>query len=174
MFGKHRKKHHADHVDPDLPITPMLDMTFQLLSFFVFTFQPQSREAQIAFTLPEEKGGAAGIPDPTSDEMKPVVLVVEVRTTEDGKIRTMALRIEDKNVQAGGRPAKTEIGPSPEAYKQVIAGKFSEYTSQKRGVKLQLEIGDDLGWAYAVHLIDIAKGIGFTDVAPTLLPKGSD
>src|SRR5262245_12207487 len=110
MFGKHRKKGHAEHVDPDLPITPMLDMAFQLLSFFVFTFQPQSREAQIAFTLPEEKGGGTGAPDPTALEQQPVVLVVEVRTTGDGKIRTMALRIEDKAVQAGGRPPRTEIG----------------------------------------------------------------
>ena len=35
-----RKKKKPDYVEPDLPITPMLDMSFQLLAFFVMTFNP--------------------------------------------------------------------------------------------------------------------------------------
>src|SRR6476646_4343929 len=101
MFGKHRHRQHTDFVEPDLPITPMLDMTFQLLAFFVFTFRPQSSEAQIALTLPEAKGGQQGVPDPTAPDEKPVIVVIEVRATDDGKVRSMTMRIDDKNVQAG-------------------------------------------------------------------------
>src|SRR4051812_14519797 len=39
-------------VEIELPVTPMLDMTFQLLFFFIVTFNPQSLEGQLDFTLP--------------------------------------------------------------------------------------------------------------------------
>jgi biopolymer transport protein ExbD len=42
-------------VDPDLPITPMLDMSFQLLAFFIFTFRPAPPEGQ--FTLANSPAG---------------------------------------------------------------------------------------------------------------------
>ncbi len=40
------------NVEVELPVTPMLDMTFQLLFFFIVTFNPQSLEGQLDFTLP--------------------------------------------------------------------------------------------------------------------------
>ena len=51
MSGKHRRAE-ADNVEPDLPITPMLDMSFQLMAFFLLTFRPMPLEAQIALALP--------------------------------------------------------------------------------------------------------------------------
>jgi len=39
-------------LDVELPITPMLDMTFQLLVFFLFTFRPPALEGQLDFALP--------------------------------------------------------------------------------------------------------------------------
>ena len=174
MFGHHRKRQHTDFVEPDLPITPMLDMTFQLLAFFIFTFKPQNSEAKIALTLPEDKGGGEGIPDPTSDELKPVVIVIEVRSGGNGTIASMTLRIEDKNLQAGGKPPKEQLGASVKALEQKLTSKFDEYKKAGKPSKLQYEVSEDLAWAYAVQLIDIGKQIGFTDVAPTLLPKNQD
>ncbi len=174
MFGKHRKRQHTDFVEPDLPITPMLDMTFQLLAFFIFTFKPQDSEGKIALTLPEEKGGGDGIPDPTSDEPKPIVIVVTVRSAENGKIASMEMRIEDKNAQAGVAQPAEGLGASPDALKQKLTSKYSEYKAANQPSKLQFEISEDLAWAYAVQLIDIGKQIGFTDVAPTVLPKNQD
>jgi biopolymer transport protein ExbD len=36
----------------ELPVTPMLDMTFQLLTFFIFTYHPAALEGQLDFSLP--------------------------------------------------------------------------------------------------------------------------
>src|SRR5262249_39330773 len=47
-----------EEIVPDLPIIPMLDMSFQLLSFFILTFNPAPTEGQIAMTLPKEEGGS--------------------------------------------------------------------------------------------------------------------
>jgi len=71
MLKHHRKRQSTDFVEPDLPITPMLDMSFQLLAFFIMTFQPSPTEGQIALTLPKEEGGQnIAVPSPT-DENKP-------------------------------------------------------------------------------------------------------
>lgn len=43
--------------DVELPITPMLDMAFQLLTFFLLTYHPSSLEGQLPMTLAREPGG---------------------------------------------------------------------------------------------------------------------
>ena len=52
-----RKRTPSQPVEPDLPITPMLDMAFQLMAFFILTFRPMPTEAQLltAFVI----GGVA-------------------------------------------------------------------------------------------------------------------
>src|SRR5207249_10479235 len=106
MAAKH-KDYHPDYVEPDLPITPMLDMTFQLLSFFIFTFHPQNSEAQIYITLPEDTGGDKRPPDPTEDKPAPIIIYVDVGLAEDATGRTigpMTMRIEDKTIGVGKKP----------------------------------------------------------------------
>src|SRR3954468_2099831 len=39
----------------NLPITPMLDMTFQLLFFFIMNFHPADLEGQMDVSLPSEE-----------------------------------------------------------------------------------------------------------------------
>ena len=41
------------------PVTPMLDMAFQLLAFFVLTFQAPSAETHLDLDLPATPAGAA-------------------------------------------------------------------------------------------------------------------
>jgi biopolymer transport protein ExbD len=75
-----------------LPITPMLDMAFQLLFFFIMNFNPADLEGQLEMSLPTDtekqahraedvkQDAKAGNPDlePPSD------LTVKVRTQLDG------------------------------------------------------------------------------------------
>ncbi len=62
---KRKKKWHPDGgVDLGIMITPMLDMAFQLLAFFIMTFQPSPSEAALdGSLLPaaaiDAKGGGA-------------------------------------------------------------------------------------------------------------------
>lgn len=167
MAGKHKK---AEPVNPDLPITPMLDMTFQLLSFFIMTFNPQAKEAMIFITLPEEKGSGASIPDPTSTELKPVILVFEVQVAANRDLGPITLRIEDKDAPVGGKSAQIQIADL-NGYRSTLASKMAEYKAANRQVKVQLEIAPTLPWKNTVLLIDIAKQSGYTDVAPTILGK---
>ena len=52
----------------DIPVTPMLDMTFQLLAFFILTYHPSSLEGQMEFSLP---AAASGQPNPEQVNPEP-------------------------------------------------------------------------------------------------------
>jgi len=54
----HRHKPAAD-AKVVLPITPMLDMTFQLLFFFIMNFNPRPQEGVLDMALPTEEEKAA-------------------------------------------------------------------------------------------------------------------
>src|SRR3954452_19601437 len=87
-----------------LPITPMLDMTFQLLFFFIVNFRPMPStiEGQLEMALPTENATSA--PDKKVDTPKgtdkdldfPSDLTVKVRTqldgANDGAISALAIR----------------------------------------------------------------------------------
>src|SRR6476469_2085053 len=60
-----RVKHPA--VEIALPITPMLDMSFQLLSFFILTFHPMPAVGQLAVTLPAVGAGTGQVSGPDED-----------------------------------------------------------------------------------------------------------
>src|SRR5438552_16226597 len=47
MSKKHKIVHGAGGVNLGLIITPMLDMSFQILSFFIMTYHPSALEAHV-------------------------------------------------------------------------------------------------------------------------------
>jgi biopolymer transport protein ExbD len=47
----HKEKKRKQQEDVDIPITPMLDMAFQLLTFFILTYHPMPTEGQFAMNL---------------------------------------------------------------------------------------------------------------------------
>ena len=62
-----RRRQVTDFIEPDLPIVPMLDMSFQLLAFFVMTFNPTPAEGHLEMALPLIEGGKSDQPPPPSD-----------------------------------------------------------------------------------------------------------
>ena len=64
--------------EPELPITPMLDMAFQLLTFFIFTYHPSALEGQMALNLPAAGEAQASAPE-NVDPNKPSDTELEVK-----------------------------------------------------------------------------------------------
>lgn len=52
MSRRHRHKHRRQHGEVELNLAAMLDMAFQLLAFFIFTFRPSPVEGQLALHMP--------------------------------------------------------------------------------------------------------------------------
>src|SRR5947209_4044001 len=86
MFGRHRHRQGTDYVEPDLPITPMLDMSFQLLAFFIMTFQPTKTEGQIMVALPKQKGGAESTPSAIDKAEEPLSFTARVTAAGNGRM----------------------------------------------------------------------------------------
>lgn len=153
-----RRQMVTDQVEADLPITPMLDMSFQLLAFFIMTFHPAPTEGQIAMTLPPpEQGGASVAPDPSVD--KPTKYIVQIAATETGTIKSMSIR-EERSASAESK----DLGAGIESYFKEL----QSYTQQLKGkpAKLTLEIDDKLLEVYVVQLLDHGIRAGFTDISP--------
>jgi len=165
MLKHHRKRQGTDFVEPDLPITPMLDMSFQLLAFFIMTFQPSPTEGQIALTLPKEEGGpsATSIPSPV-DENKPRHYIVRVAAADNGTIEQMTLVEEGAADQSGTKLGAGDSGVKN--YHTELSRLWKQLEAEKKTGKLTLEIGDKLIQDYVVQLVDQGIRAGFNDISP--------
>ncbi|MDB5311595.1 MAG: Biopolymer transport protein ExbD/TolR [Gemmataceae bacterium] len=157
MAGKH--KNATEDVSVELPITPMLDMSFQLMAFFIFTFRPAPTEGQLALALPKE--GTSSMTDFRADD-QPVRFVVRVESARNGTIAKMWL------LEPGAAdPRPLDLGEDVKRYRAELRSRFEELKGG-RG-KLTLEIDDGLLQEYVVNLYDVARGIGFEEIAPVPL-----
>jgi len=70
------------------PVVPMLDMAFQLLAFFILTFQPPGRETRLDLELP---AAAAALPAGAEVPGPEEVLTVRAEAAADGRLRALRL-----------------------------------------------------------------------------------
>jgi biopolymer transport protein ExbD len=156
MSHKKRKKA-PDYFEPDLPITPMLDMSFQLLAFFIITFKPAPTEGQIALALPKEDGGGPALPS-VMDDSKPKHFIVRVTATGTGQIEKMTL------LEENSPNLPTDFGSDIKQYDAKLRELYGQLAG--RTGKVTLEIADTLLHEYVVQLIDQGIRAGFNDVSP--------
>src|SRR5207302_10768977 len=93
MSKKHKVDHGGGGVNLGLIITPMLDMSFQILSFFIMTYHPSALEGHIAGSLaPPEKVATKAPENVTLDLIPPSVpeemLIPEVQEAPTVIVRT--------------------------------------------------------------------------------------
>src|SRR5207248_6357441 len=105
-MSNHRRKVADPDIRTALPIVPMLDMTFQLLFFFIITFNPGQREGQMSMNLPatgeaKAKDQSNVAMSPNSDTELEVAsdYVVEVKSYEANL--TVAVRESEKKYELG-------------------------------------------------------------------------
>jgi len=176
---RRRRRMKDNPTDPELPITPMLDMSFQLMAFFILTFKPGPTEGQLAMTLPSEGTSIAApsLNPPTEPKYSGLVRLVggvvdftlmmpgEPRpipfTGPDGKpvklvtsttgsnINTDQLVVELKKIMARAVEANKSLPPDA----QTIP-------------KLEFQFEDDVKVAIIVRLLDEARRAGFNKVTP--------
>jgi biopolymer transport protein ExbD len=162
MLKHHRKRVGTNFMEPDLPITPMLDMSFQLLAFFIMTFKPAPTEGQIALTLPKEEGGPSSLVLPSvTDENKPRHFIVRVTAADNGTIASMSLTEE-----LSANPNAKDLGANVETYRNELKRLSAELEGAKKPGKLTLELDDKLVQGAVVQLVDTGLRSGFSDISP--------
>jgi biopolymer transport protein ExbD len=165
MLGRRKKRAHDDGTKPDLPITPMLDMSFQLMAFFILTFKPAPTEAQLALALPPAEGGPAAVAPPPS-ELNPAEeeqLLVQVYAAANGGVgKIVALRTS---------------GEEPLADTSALFKYLKDEVDQRKGrkagpPKLKLEMAPDLNYQYVIKMVDEGRRAGIDSISPTMIGSG--
>jgi biopolymer transport protein ExbD len=150
-----------DRVEPDLPITPMLDMSFQLLAFFILTFRPSPTEGQIALALPKEDGNPAGRQLVDVNREPPARLVARVTAAPNGTIGGITLGEE-------GAVTPKDLGPRVEALRDELQ---TAARSDGRPARLVLELDETLIQECVVQLVDTGTRAGFAELSPVPLDR---
>jgi biopolymer transport protein ExbD len=168
-----RRRNKNDDPGVVLPITPMLDMAFQLLAFFIFVYHPSDLEGQMELNLPDKKEAAAeeppdkpqpaGMDEPQVEADISVILRTQHDGQRDGEISQILIR---------EGPDEVPVENTDALLKQLTERRSK--LANKEGIKLQ---GDGrLKWAKIVSIMDVCRKAGFRDVGfappPDLVPGG--
>lgn len=149
-----------------LPITPMLDMTFQLLFFFIVNFHPADLEGQIDMALPSEdikqahdkkKVDKTAAPEKNPDPEFQADLTVKVRTQggENSQGGITAIQV----ASIGG---KDEPVQGLDGLLKYLQEKQKTLTN-KEGIKV---MGDSkLRIKHLMRVMDVCRRAGFEKVS---------
>ena len=151
-----------------LPITPMLDMTFQLLFFFIMNFNPADLEGQMDMSLPSEEVKQAKSkeakdnvnPEKNPDLEFPSDLTVQVRTQNaegsDGGISAIFVRGPDgKEDPINGPDVLGNLKKYLEAKRETV--------THKEAIKIR---GDNkLRIKHLMKVTDVCKAAGYANTS---------
>ncbi|HEY2841885.1 MAG TPA: biopolymer transporter ExbD [Pirellulales bacterium] len=150
---RRKKKKHRQQGDVELNLAAMLDMAFQLLAFFVLTFQPAPIEGYITLRMPPPqpttKQGASSSANSSVDVGAALdSLMVTVTAGADGDIGS--IRIE-------------ESAPVPNLtdFEKTMTGMLSVPGATVEQVVLQ--VGGTLKYENLVRLLDVCSHIKLAD-----------
>ena len=150
---------HGRNVEPPvevtLPITAMLDMSFQLLSFFILTFHPMPTEGQLSVNLPKIDASEAPEKDPTPPEDKKDEYTIAVNSSADGGVSNISLK---------GPSGSQDIKNLAELLDQLKAIAPPAGKKREEGVSITIESADDLKYARLIDLMDLCKRAGYETV----------
>ena len=142
-------------MDVTLPITPMLDMSFQLLSFFIITFHPMPTEGQLSVNLPKVDAADKPQEDPILPDEKKDEYTVTLIASSSGELASISMK--------GPTGEMGNIRNTADLFDQLKKipkppGRGAE------GVSITLEASNDLTYARLIEVMDLAKKAGYDSV----------
>ena len=148
-------------VEPDASdMTPMIDIVFQLLIFFMLTMQFQEVEGKMLSQLPKNKGPVSGPSTPTE----------EVRLT----VRAGRLFVEKHEIGELGSTEKTpSTGTSNKAFYAAAAAKARGLMDVLAPARVDVILDADGATAYehVIGIIDACKAERINDIEFVGNPK---
>ena len=166
MASSRRSRHKpGEPTAPDMPIVPMLDMSFQLMSFFILTFRPLPSEAQLALSLPKDLGGGAAIPTLNVDVEEEDV-IIQIFAADNGNVVSLKAVSKNGELDLGNDTSKLF------KYLQDKAAAAKGGDAKKKAPKLKFEIAERLNYQIVVKLLDEGRRAGYDRISPTVLGPG--
>ena len=139
-----RRRRGEELVDVSLPITPMLDMSFQLLAFFILTFSaPSAAEGQMDMFMPAAAAAKAETPeqaDPfamTDASIEPDAEITITIESATGEIDRLVIREREKTTPVADLAAlhsaldkiRDEVGKDHGATVKLEASRLLKYSA---------------------------------------------
>ncbi len=187
MSGKKKSSGGATGVNLGMIITPMLDMSFQILAFFIMTYNPSALEGHIPGSLvppdniakkgaensaasnPEEN--PISVPEEDLDPSLNEAILVKIKSIVKGQ--EVGSRLE-------GHPSQVFVKQSTETTPQMLAdvdvefdvalkrldGRLKELLSKglTKKADLKIEADNDLRQLYVMQIYDTCKKAGFDKI----------
>jgi biopolymer transport protein ExbD len=165
MFRRKEQDEHAPK--PAVPVTPMLDMAFQLLSFFIFTFHGDAQyEVEMDLALPQDTSGRATdvndvdmkkmaekLPDLEDlNDVPTITAATQNDGTNNGKIS--ALTVQDRT---GANRSASSVGELEKLLKDEFPATDSNGVIKVRG-------DPRLKWYAVLQVMDACHRAGYTRV----------
>ena len=137
------------------PVTPMLDMAFQLLAFFVLTFRVPSSETRIDLDLPVAPVALPGKPSPGT--------TVEPASDLESDLILTATSAPD------GSLASLRLNGSPVDTLDTLIDRLTRYRAllNDRPLRIALSADDRLLYDHAARLISACTRSGATTIKLT-------
>ncbi|MCE9525854.1 MAG: biopolymer transporter ExbD [Planctomycetales bacterium] len=129
------RKKNRPHPEVELNLTAMLDMAFQLLAFFILTFQPAPVEGELAMRLPapnevltKAEAKADNNPGGAADMVESKSLEISLQSGDGGEVSSMQLGQGGISLKGAGPGAlgkldawlKDSLGAKGTPYDQVV------------------------------------------------------
>jgi biopolymer transport protein ExbD len=183
-----RRRHpmsEAQGVDLGIIITPMLDMAFQLLAFFIMTYHPPAREAVVDGTLlpptviqsSGSKKDTKAIIDPViKTKLRIIVKAVPLKKEADQPLQPgqpTAIVVERPPIQMKTVATVKEPGAKPgdppgdwSAALKALAAELAASLKDPATMHLELSIDADrpLGYGYFIAVREVAEASGYKKI----------
>lgn len=150
-----RKRKEEPPVDIQVPITPMLDMSFQLLSFFLLTFRPMPTEGQLSINLPKlDAATDPSVPPPEMSDQQDQYTIY-VHSSAGGTVALMGLKGPTVNLE--------DIKDFQSLYSQLKAIP-KPADRGPAGITITIEAANELNYAQLVEIMNLCKMAGYESV----------
>ncbi len=124
MSRRRKKKHGAEAVE--LNLAAMLDMAFQLLTFFILTFKPAPIEGEIALRMPQATpavktlGAAVGNKENNDPVASQDTVAISVLPDRFGQIKTVMFEADPIPFESLENRLRTVLSDPNSTLKQVV------------------------------------------------------
>jgi biopolymer transport protein ExbD len=151
--------------EPNLPVTPMLDMAFQLLAFFVMTYHPSDLEGQMELSLPSEAISQAQ----DKEDIKPDAPVDKDQDMKLAANITVIVRTQRDNVNSGlisGIAVQDDSGTNAvdtlDKLREELKARHAT-VENKENIKIQAD--GKLKWEEVISVMDVCQQAGFKNIS---------
>jgi biopolymer transport protein ExbD len=146
--------------DMKISLTSLLDLTFNILAFFVITFKPPMATKSYQVNLPPPKAGENAVADGTSD-------IFDIGEPEIFEDVTLTLSSTPTGVISGLRLEGKPIEVSPG--QKILARDLAVLVGSFRGTGRNLEAINivspaELKYRYLIEVVDVCQQVGFKKI----------